>query len=57
MAFEDSPAGVAAARAAGMRVIGVGPRAADLEPDVHVADLTEVRVEATADGRIALHIG
>ncbi|MFC9995282.1 HAD-IA family hydrolase [Nocardia sp. NPDC127526] len=56
VAFEDSPAGVAAARAAGMRVIGVGPRAAALGPDAHLRDLTHVRVEALADGRIGLHI-
>lgn len=30
--FEDSEAGIAAGRAAGMRVVGVGPRAAALSP-------------------------
>ncbi|PSJ25900.1 HAD family hydrolase [Streptosporangium nondiastaticum] len=54
--FEDSEAGIAAGRAAGMRVIGVGPRAAAHAPDVAVADLTQVRVEATADGAITLYI-
>ncbi|GAB3991225.1 HAD family hydrolase [Nocardioides marmoraquaticus] len=48
--FEDSGAGVAAARAAGMRVVGVGPVAADHDPDVHVTDLTSVRVEPGPDG-------
>ncbi len=52
--FEDSEAGIAAGRAAGMRVVGVGPRAAALAPDVHVEDLTQLRVEACADGSIRL---
>ncbi|WP_128381022.1 HAD-IA family hydrolase [Streptomyces cavernae] len=59
--FEDSGAGIAAGRAAGMRVVGVGPRAHAHGPDVVVADLTEVRVEAVAVGdgtvRLRLHIG
>ncbi|MEU1468049.1 HAD-IA family hydrolase [Streptomyces sp. NPDC005761] len=55
--FEDSEAGIAAGRAAGMRVVGVGPRAAALSPDAHVDDLTQIRVEAAADGSIVLHIG
>ncbi|MFI8432673.1 HAD-IA family hydrolase [Streptomyces sp. NPDC079020] len=54
--FEDSEAGIAAGRAAGMRVVGVGPRAAALSPDAHVEDLTQIRVEAVADGTIRLHI-
>ncbi|NEE13220.1 HAD-IA family hydrolase [Streptomyces sp. SID7499] len=55
--FEDSGAGIAAGRAAGMRVVGIGPRAAIHEPDVVVEDLTQVRVEAVGDGTIRLHIG
>ncbi|MCC3779298.1 HAD-IA family hydrolase [Streptomyces sp. UNOB3_S3] len=54
--FEDSEAGIAAGRAAGMRVVGVGPRAAAHGPDVAVADLTAVRVETDADGGIVLRI-
>ncbi|MFH9614638.1 HAD-IA family hydrolase [Streptomyces pratensis] len=54
--FEDSEAGIAAGRAAGMRVVGVGPRAAALSPDAHVEDLTQLRVEAGTDGSIRLHI-
>ncbi|MFJ3333296.1 HAD-IA family hydrolase [Streptomyces sp. NPDC086766] len=54
--FEDSGAGIAAGRAAGMRVIGVGPRAGLHRPDALVRDLTEVRVEPTGDG-VRLHIG
>ncbi|TRV82005.1 HAD-IA family hydrolase [Streptomyces sp. 130] len=54
--FEDSEAGIAAGRAAGMRVVGVGPRAGAHSPDAHVADLTQLRVEAATDGTITLHI-
>ncbi|MCX4969059.1 HAD-IA family hydrolase [Streptomyces sp. NBC_00654] len=54
--FEDSEAGITAGRAAGMRVVGVGPRAAALSPDAHVEDLTQIRVEEAADGTIRLHI-
>ncbi|MFH8973967.1 HAD-IA family hydrolase [Streptomyces sp. NPDC017890] len=57
IAFEDSGAGIAAARAAGMQVVGVGPRAGSHGPDVVVEDLTRVRVEAGADGTLRLHIG
>ncbi|TQJ87826.1 HAD-IA family hydrolase [Streptomyces sp. SLBN-31] len=52
--FEDSAAGIAAGRAAGMRVVGVGPRADFHEPDIVVRDLTQVRVEATVDGAIRI---
>ncbi|MFF4581062.1 HAD-IA family hydrolase [Streptomyces sp. NPDC001373] len=52
--FEDSGAGIAAGLAAGMRVVGTGPRAAAHGPTVHVDDLTSVRVEALADGSIRL---
>ncbi|GGQ15976.1 HAD-IA family hydrolase [Streptomyces roseolilacinus] len=54
--FEDSEAGIAAGRAAGMRVVGVGPRAAAFAPDVHVPDLTHLRVEAGADGAVRLRV-
>ncbi|MBC2874015.1 MULTISPECIES: HAD-IA family hydrolase [Streptomyces] len=54
--FEDSGAGIAAGRAAGMRVVGVGPRAGAHAPDAHVPDLTGVRVEAAADGGLTLHL-
>ncbi|MFD5618336.1 HAD-IA family hydrolase [Streptomyces yangpuensis] len=52
--FEDSAAGIAAGRAAGMRVIGVGPRAAAHGPTVHVPDLTFLDVMAGPDGSIRL---
>jgi sugar-phosphatase len=55
--FEDSEVGIAAGRAAGMRVVGVGPRAAAHGPTAHVDSLEQVRVEATADGGLVLHIG
>ncbi|MFB7457885.1 MULTISPECIES: HAD-IA family hydrolase [unclassified Streptomyces] len=54
--FEDSGAGIAAGRAAGMRVIGVGPRAGFHRPDAVVRDLTQVRVEALGDGGVRLHV-
>lgn len=57
VAFEDSGAGITAARAAGMRVVGIGPRAGFHGPDVVVEDLTRVRVEAGPDGTLRLHIG
>ncbi|MFJ5638622.1 HAD-IA family hydrolase [Streptomyces sp. NPDC093223] len=55
--FEDSGAGIAAGRAAGMRVVGVGARAGVHGPDVVVADLTRVRVEAAADGSLRVRVG
>ena len=55
--FEDSGAGIAAGRSAGMTVVGVGPRAGVHAPDVTVPDLTCVRVEAVGDGSIRVHIG
>lgn len=55
--FEDSEAGITAARSAGMRVVGVGPRAKTMAPDAHVVDLTRLRVEALPSGEIALRFG
>ena len=52
--FEDSGAGIAAGLAAGMPVVGIGPRAAAHGPTVHVPDLEAVRVEPLPDGRIRL---
>jgi sugar-phosphatase len=54
--FEDSGAGIAAGRAAGMRVLGIGPRAAEHEPTALVRDLTQVRIVTADDGSKALHI-
>ncbi|RDG38997.1 HAD family hydrolase [Streptomyces corynorhini] len=54
--FEDSEAGILAGRAAGMRVVGVGARAAAMSPDVHVPDLTHLRVEALPTGEMVLRV-
>ncbi|MFI6929415.1 HAD family hydrolase [Streptomyces sp. NPDC050287] len=55
--FEDSGAGIQAGRAAGMRVVGVGPRAGLHGPDAVVRDLTEIRVEAAGDGTLRVYVG
>ncbi|XHM67124.1 HAD family hydrolase [Streptomyces nigra] len=52
--FEDSGAGIQAGRAAGMRVVGIGPRAGLHEPDVLVEDLRRVRAEDAGGGTIRL---
>jgi sugar-phosphatase len=44
---EDSPAGVLAGRASGATVLGLGPRAAELDVDAHVTDLRGVRPDPT----------
>lgn len=56
LVFEDSEAGITAGRAAGMRVVGVGDRAAEFAPTAQVRDLTRIRVEALTDGGIAVHV-
>ncbi|WP_416971903.1 HAD-IA family hydrolase [Streptomyces sp. 4F14] len=53
--FEDSGAGIQAGQAAGMRVVGVGERAAAHAPDAVVRDLREIAVEVTEDG-VRLHV-
>ncbi|WP_344393200.1 HAD family hydrolase [Streptomyces vastus] len=55
--FEDSGAGIAAGRSAGMRVVGIGERAGFHRPDVVVRDLTQVRVEASGAGGIRVLVG
>ncbi|MDI9834508.1 HAD family hydrolase [Streptomyces sp. KAU_LT] len=55
--FEDSGAGIQAGRAAGMRVVGVGPRAGLHGPDVLVGDLRGVRVEAAGGGVVRVVVG
>ncbi|MFI7410102.1 HAD-IA family hydrolase [Streptomyces sp. NPDC049627] len=55
--FEDSGAGIQAGLAAGMRVVGVGPRAGFHGPDVVVGDLRGVRVEAVGDGSMRVYVG
>ncbi|RKE20940.1 HAD-IA family hydrolase [Streptomyces sp. TLI_171] len=56
LVLEDSEAGIAAARAAGMPVLGIGPRAATHRPDHHVDDLTEVSITAAADGWLTVRL-
>ncbi|MFJ7906393.1 HAD-IA family hydrolase [Kitasatospora sp. NPDC096204] len=56
LAFEDSGAGITAARAAGVRVIGVGPRALPHRPDAHADTLTAVTVTTTPDGLLTVTI-
>ncbi|WP_189859728.1 HAD family hydrolase [Streptomyces poonensis] len=56
LVFEDSGAGIAAGRSAGMRVVGVGPRAGVHRPDAWVADLTRVRVEGAAGGEMRITV-
>ncbi|BCL30952.1 HAD family hydrolase [Streptomyces aurantiacus] len=55
--FEDSGAGISAGRSAGMRVVGVGPRAGFHRPDAVVRDLRKVRVERLEGGGVRLHVG
>jgi sugar-phosphatase len=52
--LEDSPAGVAAGRAAGARVVGIGERALAAGADVVVRDLTGLR---WADGVLSVPAG
>lgn len=40
--FEDAPAGIEAIHAAGMKCVGVSESTAQLECDLHIADLSEV---------------
>lgn len=57
LVFEDSGAGISAGRSAGMRVVGVGPRAGAHRPDVWVRDLTEVAVDAVDGAGIRVRVG
>ncbi|MEY9877726.1 sugar-phosphatase [Streptacidiphilus sp. MAP12-33] len=54
--FEDSPAGVAAGLAAGMRVVGIGAATAAYGATVSVDTLERVAVQRGADGTITLLI-
>lgn len=51
--FEDSGAGIAAARAAGMRVVAVGERD---DGDARVTDLRGIRVRAAPDGVLTVTV-
>lgn len=51
--FEDAPAGIEAIHAAGMKCVGVSESTAQLECDLHIADLSEVdygRLRSLFDG-------
>jgi sugar-phosphatase len=56
LVFEDAPAGLTAARAAGASTIAVTTThtADQLEADLIVPDLTGIRIELGADGRIVV---
>ncbi|WP_405361219.1 HAD-IA family hydrolase [Kitasatospora sp. NBC_00085] len=56
LAFEDSEAGIATARAAGIPVVGIGPRAAAHRPTAHAATLEDVTVTASGDGSLTVRI-
>ncbi|POX36135.1 HAD family hydrolase [Streptomyces sp. Ru73] len=56
LVFEDSEAGIRAGQAAGMRVVGVGERAAAFAPTVQVDDLTRLTVEVLPEGGVRLHV-
>jgi len=56
LVFEDSEAGITAGRAAGMRVVGVGPRAAAHTPDAHALTLGSVTVHPTPDGALLVTV-
>ncbi|MFG2817802.1 HAD-IA family hydrolase [Kitasatospora sp. NPDC048365] len=56
LVLEDSEAGIAAGRAAGMPVLGIGPRAGAQRPTVHVPDLLGVTVTAGAEGILTVKV-
>ncbi len=56
LAFEDSAAGIAAARAAGIPVVGVGPRAAAHHPTAHAPTLEAVTVAPGPAGALTVTV-
>ncbi|WP_369183228.1 HAD-IA family hydrolase [Streptomyces sp. Y1] len=54
LALEDSGAGIAAAHAAGIPVLGIGPRAVPHHPDAHTPTLDTVTVTPHPDGTLTL---
>ena len=50
VAFEDSAAGLAAAKAAGIRTIGIGQRALAHKPELHVRDFNDLRLVVDGPG-------
>ncbi|MFB6889679.1 HAD-IA family hydrolase [Kitasatospora sp. NPDC056327] len=57
LAFEDSGAGIAAALAAGVPVVGIGPRAAAHRPTAHADTLESVTVAPGPDGTLTVTVG
>ncbi|GAA1385662.1 HAD family hydrolase [Kitasatospora putterlickiae] len=57
LAFEDSAAGIAAAHAAGMPVIGIGPRAAAHHPTAHAATLEALTITPNPTGTLTVTVG
>ncbi|GAA1099857.1 MULTISPECIES: HAD-IA family hydrolase [Kitasatospora] len=57
LAFEDSEAGITAALAAGMPVVGIGPRALPHPATVHAEDLEQVAVAPQPDGSLRITVG
>ncbi|MFB7475304.1 HAD-IA family hydrolase [Kitasatospora sp. NPDC056184] len=57
LAFEDSEAGIAAARAAGVPVIGIGPRAAAHRPTAHALTLEALTVTPGPAGTLTVTVG
>ncbi|MEV7779320.1 HAD-IA family hydrolase [Kitasatospora sp. NPDC088351] len=56
LAFEDSEAGITAALAAGMPVVGIGPRAAAHHPTAHALTLEQVTVTPSPDGTLTITV-
>ncbi|MGV9265138.1 HAD-IA family hydrolase [Kitasatospora sp. NPDC003701] len=56
LALEDSSAGIAAAVAAGIPVLGIGHRAAAHRTAAHAPTLEQVTVTAAGDGTLTVHI-
>ncbi|MFJ2953707.1 HAD-IA family hydrolase [Streptomyces sp. NBC_00669] len=56
LVFEDAEVGIAAARAAGMRVVGVGPRAAAHQPSAHAPSLEHVSVRPAPGGGLLVTV-
>lgn len=54
VAFEDSGAGIASAKAAGMRVVGIGERAAAYQPTLHVRDFNDLVLTTTPEGIVRI---
>ncbi|MFI1091090.1 HAD-IA family hydrolase [Streptomyces sp. NPDC020917] len=54
LVFEDAEVGIAAAKAAGMRVVGVGPRAAAHAPTAHVDSLESVHITKAPQGGLLI---